>query len=52
MEDNTLKGFMKNDYGDSKMDKSSELNETMSITESSPDEYTRKIRNLGGSANV
>lgn len=48
MEENNLRGFMKNNYGDDKLDKSQELNESMSIRESSPDDYTRKIRNLGG----
>lgn len=47
-ENQSTKGFMKNDYNDSKADKSNELNESMSITAQSPDEYERKINNVGG----
>lgn len=55
MEDNNNnqnRGFMKNDYNDSKLDKSTELNESMTIRETPADEYTRKIKNIGGSSNA
>lgn len=45
------RSMMQNDYGDSKANKSKELNASMSIANSSPDEYTRKIQSLGGSTN-
>lgn len=48
-EKNSTRSFMTSDYGDGKMDKSVELNETMTIKETSADEYTNTIRNLGGS---
>lgn len=51
MEENKTRSFMSSDYGDSKLDKSAELNESMTIRETSPDEYTNKIRNLGGTSN-
>ena len=40
--------FTKSDYGINKLDKSSMLNEQMSITQNQPDEYERKIKSLGG----
>lgn len=42
------KNFMKSDYSDNKLDKSNELNSTMSIKPQPQDELTRKIRSLGG----
>ena len=48
-EKNTTRGMMKSDYGDNKLDKSTELNESMSIAPSGSDEYTKKIHSLGGS---
>lgn len=47
--ENKNKGFMKSTYGDNKMDKSNELNESMTISPSPQDEYTRTIHNIGGS---
>lgn len=47
--ENSMKNFIKSDYGDEKLDKSNELNESMSISSSSQDEYTKKIYNIGGS---
>lgn len=49
---NSMRGMMKSDYNDNKMDKSSELNSSMTIKESSQDEYTRKLHTLGGSENA
>jgi hypothetical protein len=44
-------GFMKSHYNDEKLDKSNELNNTMTIDETTQsDEYTRKLQNLGGNA--
>lgn len=48
---NTMRGMMKEDYDDIKLSKDRELNESMTITETSQDEYTRKIHNIGGSNN-
>lgn len=49
---NSMKNFMKSDYRHDKLDKSNELNESMSISPSSPDEYTNKVRNIGGNNNA
>lgn len=48
--DNTQqnKNFMKSDYGDNKLDKSNEINPSMTIEEKPQDKLTRKILNLGG----
>lgn len=47
-EKNQTRSMMKTDYGDEKLDKSDELNETMSIKHSEPDKYTKQIKNIGG----
>lgn len=42
---------MKTHYNDEKLDKSNELNNTMTINETTQaDEYTLKLQNLGGNA--
>lgn len=42
---------MKSHYNDEKLDKSNELNSSMTINETTQeDEYTKKIKNLGGNA--
>lgn len=51
MEENKMKSFMTSSYGDEKADKSNELNESMTITDTSSDEYTRKINSIGGQSN-
>lgn len=48
---NSMRGMMKSNYGEDKADKSNELNESMTIKKTSPDEYTRKIMNIGGTGN-
>ena len=48
---NQTRSFMKGTYQDNKLDKSSELNDSMTINESSRDEYEQKLHNLGGSQN-
>lgn len=45
---NETKSFMKGTYEDNRLDKSKELNETMSISNSERDEYEKKIHSLGG----
>ena len=45
---NENKSFMKESYGDNKVDKSSELNDRMTISETARDEYESKIHNIGG----
>lgn len=46
--ENENRSMMKTDYGDEKVDKSNELNETMTISEQSRDEYEQAAHNLGG----
>lgn len=48
---NDMRSMMKTDSGDTKLDKSNELNETMTISENSQDEYTQTIHNIGGQNN-
>ena len=48
---NETRSFMKGSYNDHKLDKSSELNDSMSIDEKSRDEYEQKLHNLGGTQN-
>ena len=48
---NENRSFMKGSYNDHKLDKSSELNDSMSIDEKSRDEYEQKLHYLGGSQN-
>lgn len=44
-----MKDFMKSTYGEEKLSKENELNESMTIeTGNSADEYTRKIKNING----
>ena len=45
---NETKSMMKGSYQDNKLDKSNELNESMTINESSRDEYENKLHNIGG----
>jgi len=45
------RNMMKSSYGDDKLDKSAELNSSMSIEDKPMDEYERKLHNLGGSNN-
>ena len=47
-EKNTTRDMMKSNYGEEKLDKSTELNETMTIANTNADDYTKKIHNLGG----
>ena len=46
--ENTAKSKMKSDYGDVKLDKSKELNDSMTISEASRDEYESTLHILGG----
>ena len=45
---NENRSFMKDNYEDTRLDKSKELNENMTINEQSKDEYESKLHNLGG----
>ena len=45
---NNMKDFLTGTNGDSKLSKTSELTPDMSINAQSADEYTRKIKNIGG----
>lgn len=49
---NETRSMMKNNYNDTKMDKSNELNESMTLNESSRDEYENTLHNLGGRNNA
>lgn len=46
------RNMMKSSYGDDKLDKSNELNATMSIQDKPMDELERKLHNLGGTNNA
>lgn len=45
---NEARPMMTETYGDNKLNKSTELNETMTINENSRDSYTETLHNLGG----
>ena len=45
---NNMKEFLTGTNGDSKLSKTAELTPDMSISAQSADEYTRKIKNIGG----
>ena len=45
---NSMKEFLNGTNGDSKLLKTAELTPDMSINAQSADEYTRKIKNIGG----
>ena len=45
---NTMKDFLAGTNGDSKLSKTSELTPDMTISAQGADEYTRKIKNIGG----
>lgn len=47
-EKNESRSMVNTSYGENRLDKSKELNETMTINESSRDEYTETLHNLGG----
>ena len=50
-ESNEMRDMMNSSYEDVKLDKSEELNASMSIQENSQDQYESKIHNVGGSEN-
>ena len=45
---NDTRSLMKGSYQDHKLDKSNELNESMTINEQSKDEYEQTLHTLGG----
>lgn len=45
---NNMKDFLTGTNGDSKLSKTAELTPEMSISAQGADEYTRKIKNIGG----
>lgn len=45
---NETRSMMKSNHGDVKMDKSLELNESMTLNEGSRDEYESAIHKIGG----
>lgn len=46
---NQMKDFLAATNGDSKLSKTAELTPEMTINAQGADEYTRKIKNIGGS---
>ena len=48
---NETRSMMKGNYQDHRLDKSNELNNSMTINEKSKDEYEQKIHSLGGNEN-
>ena len=49
---NETRSMMKGSYQDNKLDKSNELNESMTISEASRDEYEQTIHSIGGTDNA
>lgn len=49
---NETRSMMKGSYQDNKLDKSNELNESMTISEASKDEYEQTLHTLGGNSNA
>ena len=47
---NENRSMMKSSYGNVKVDKSKELNDSMTLNEKSRDEYESTIHTLGGSS--
>ena len=45
---NETRSMMKQDFSDTKMDKSNELNDGMTINEGSRDEYESSLHTIGG----
>lgn len=45
---NRMKDFLTGTNGDTKLSKTAELTPEMSISSQGPDEYTTKIKNIGG----
>lgn len=45
---NNMKDFLTGTNGDAKLSKTAELTPEMSISAQGADEYTRKIKNIGG----
>lgn len=48
---NETRSMMKGNYQDTKLDKSNELNENMTINQGSKDEYESTLHNIGGNNN-
>ena len=48
---NETRSMMKDTYNDHRLDKSNELNDSMSINENSRDEYENTLHSLGGRTN-
>lgn len=48
---NETRSMMKTSFNDTKLDKSNELNDSMTLNEGSRDEYEKTLHNLGGGNN-
>ena len=48
---NETRSMMKGSYNDHKLDKSAELNDSMTINEGSRDEFEQTLHNIGGESN-
>ena len=49
---NETRSMMKGHYQDNRLDKSNELNDSMTINENSRDEYENTLHSLGGTDNA
>ena len=49
---NETRSMMKGSYNDHKLDKSNELNDSMTLNETSRDEYEKTLHNIGGGNNA
>ena len=49
---NETRSMMKGSYQDNKLDKSNELNDSMTINEQSRDEYEQTLHSIGGTQNA
>ena len=45
---NETRSMMKGSYNDNRLDKSNELNDSMTLSEGSRDEYEKTLHNIGG----
>lgn len=50
-QNNDTRSMMKGSYNDNKLDKSNELNDSMTLNEGSRDEYEKTLHNIGGGNN-
>ena len=49
---NETRSMMKGSYNDNRLDKSNELNDSMTLNDGSRDEYEKTLHNIGGGNNA